>query len=82
MAGLTRLQMRLLGRAGHIVDVQTVDDSPTVEAYDAAVTGSAVNMGKWLPRAEQFVDLYQEQLAAMPVWLVSNGSLGFDDPEP
>jgi menaquinone-dependent protoporphyrinogen oxidase len=62
--------------------VQTVDDSPTVEAYDAAVTGSAVYMGKWLPRAEQFVDLYQERLAAMPVWLLSSGSLGFDDPEP
>ena len=58
---------RQLGRAGHTVDVQTVDDSPTVEAYDAAVIGSAVYMGKWLPQAEQFVDRHQEQLAAMPV---------------
>src|ERR1700682_6256675 len=71
-----------LGRAGHTVDVQTVDDSPTVEAYDAAVIGSAVYMGKWLPQAEQFVDLHQEQLPAMPVWLLSSGPLGFDDPEP
>ena len=72
---------RQLGRAGHTVDVQTVDDNPTVEAYDAAVIGSAVYMGKWLPQAKQFVDLHQEQLAAMPVWLFS-GPLGFDDPEP
>jgi menaquinone-dependent protoporphyrinogen oxidase len=48
----------------------------------AALIGSAVYKGKWLPQAEQFVDLYQEQLAAMPVWLLSSRPLGFDDPEP
>ncbi len=73
---------RELGTAGHTVDVQTVEDSPIVEEYDAAVIGSAVYMGKWLPEAEQFVDRHQAQLAAMPVWLFSSGPLGAVDPQP
>src|ERR1700730_13519726 len=71
-----------LGTAGHDVDVHTIEDSPAVEGYDAAVIGSAVYMGKWLPQAEQFVDRHQAQLAAMPVWLFSSGPLGSDDPQP
>src|ERR1700737_1990716 len=39
-------------------------------------------MGIWLPQAEQFVDRHQAQLAAMPVWLLSPGPLGSDDPQP
>jgi len=71
-----------LGTAGHDVDVQTIEDSPTVEGYDAAVIGSAVYMGNWLPQAVNFVDRHQAQLAAMPVWLFSSGPLGSDDPQP
>jgi menaquinone-dependent protoporphyrinogen oxidase len=73
---------RELGTAGHTVDVQSVEVSSTVEGYDAAVIGSAVYMGKWLPQAEQFVDRHQAHLAAMPVWLFSSGPLGSDDPQP
>jgi menaquinone-dependent protoporphyrinogen oxidase len=73
---------RELGAAGHTVDVQTVEDSTTVEGYDAAVIGSAVYMGNWLPQAVKFVDRHQAQLAAMPVWLFSSGPLGADDPQP
>ncbi len=73
---------RELATAGHTVDVHTVEDSPTVDGYDAAVIGSAVYMGKWLPQAVQFVGRHQAQLAAMPVWLFSSGPLGSDDPQP
>jgi menaquinone-dependent protoporphyrinogen oxidase len=68
--------------AGHTVDVQCVEDNPTVDEYDAAVIGSAVYMGKWLPQAEHFIGRHQAQLAAMPVWLFSSGPLGSDDPRP
>src|SRR3979411_1428816 len=71
-----------LGAAGHTVDVQTVEDSPTVEGYGAAVIGSAGYMGNGLPQARQFVDRHQAQLAAMPVWLFSSGPLGAHDPQP
>jgi menaquinone-dependent protoporphyrinogen oxidase len=73
---------RELGAAGHDVDVQTSEDSTTVEGYDAAVIGSAVYMGNWLTQAVQFVDRHQAQLAAIPVWLFSSGPLGADDPQP
>src|SRR5690349_3564329 len=73
---------RELGTAGHTVDVQSVDAVPTVDGYDAAVIGSAVYMGNWLPQAVRFIDRHQAQLAAMPVWLFSSGPLGADDPQP
>jgi menaquinone-dependent protoporphyrinogen oxidase len=73
---------RELGTAGHTVDVRAVETSPTVEGYDAAVIGSAIYMGSWLPHAVQFVDRNQAQLATMPVWLFSSGPLGLEDPEP
>jgi menaquinone-dependent protoporphyrinogen oxidase len=71
-----------LGKAGHTVDVHSVEDSPTVEGYDAAVIGSAVYMGNWLAQAVLFIDHNQVQLAAMPVWLFSSGPLGPDDAQP
>lgn len=73
---------RELGSAGHSVDVQAVEAGPTVEGYDAAVIGSAVYMGSWLPQAIQFVDRHQVQLGAMPVWLFSSGPLGAEEPQP
>jgi menaquinone-dependent protoporphyrinogen oxidase len=69
-----------LRSADHTVDLKTVDDAPAVENYDAAIVGSAVYMGKWLPRASQFVDRHQVELATLPIWLFSSGPLGEPDP--
>src|SRR5947209_7442041 len=73
---------RELGTTGHTVDVQTVEDHPYLDGYDAAVIGSAVYMGNWLPLAVQFLDRNQAELAAVPVWLSSSGPLGSADPQP
>lgn len=67
---------------GYAVDVGKIDDSMTVDRYDAAIVGSAVYMGKWLPEATEFVDHNRARLTEMPVWLFSSGPLGWDDPEP
>ena len=71
-----------LRSTGHAVDVRKVDDSPTVETYDAVIIGSAVYMGGWLPEARQFVEGNRARLAEVPIWLFSSGPLGQEHPHP
>jgi len=70
-----------LRTAGHSVTVEHAGGAMSVEGYDAALVGSAVYMGAWLPAARQFVERHAAALTAMPVWLFSSGPLG-DDPQP
>ena len=65
-----------LRTAGHTVTVEHANGAESVEGYDAAVVGSAVYMGAWLPEARQFVERNAAALTAMPVWLFSSGPLG------
>lgn len=72
-----------LRACGHTVEVRNAGDVSTLEQrYDAAIVGSAIYMGSWLPDARRFVERNREWLAAMPVWLFSSGPLGRDDPQP
>jgi len=71
-----------LRSGGQTVDVKTVDDAPPVESYDAAIIGSAVYMGRWLPPARKFVERHKTELAKMPVWLFSSGPLGIASTKP
>jgi menaquinone-dependent protoporphyrinogen oxidase len=67
---------------GHAVDVRDVDGGSTVAHYGAAIVGSAIYMGTWLPEARQFVERNWAWLADVPVWLFSSGPLGQGDPQP
>jgi menaquinone-dependent protoporphyrinogen oxidase len=67
--------------AGAVVDLRDAADAGEVAGYDAAVIGSAVYLGRWLPAARDLVDGHREVLSAMPVWLFSSGPLG-DPPVP
>jgi hypothetical protein len=53
----------------------------SLDGYDAAVLGSAVNRGKWLPVAEYFVETYQKKLSAIPVALFSVHSTMLENDE-
>lgn len=70
-----------LRAAGHTAEVRNVKEAPTVNGYDAAILGSAVYAGNWLPEARQYVEQNQEQFANILVWLFSSGPLG-EDPQP
>jgi menaquinone-dependent protoporphyrinogen oxidase len=61
---------------GAVVDVRDAAKAGEVAGYDAAVIGSAVYMGRWLPAARDLVERHREVLSAMPVWLFSSGPLG------
>jgi menaquinone-dependent protoporphyrinogen oxidase len=61
---------------GAVVDLRDAATAGEVAGYDAAVIGSAVYMGRWLPAARDLVEGHREVLRAMPVWLFSSGPLG------
>lgn len=54
---------------GHQVDVRPVESVRGLDGYDAAVVGSAIRAGKWLPEAQGFVEQHQAALNQMPVAL-------------
>jgi menaquinone-dependent protoporphyrinogen oxidase len=71
----------VLRERGHEVTVAQVEEVDDVEAFDAAVIGSAVYTGRWLKPAKEFVERHGEALAKRPVWLFSSGPIG-DPPKP
>jgi len=58
-----------LGARGFAVDVKPLTEQPALAGYRAAVLGSAIHGGKWLPEAAAYVEQNRVALAAMPVAL-------------
>lgn len=58
-----------LDERGFSVDVRPVKENPTVEGYQAVIAGSAVQYGKWLPEAIDFVKVNRAALQQVPVAL-------------
>jgi len=58
-----------LNERGFSVDVRPVKEDPQVEGYQAVIAGSAVQYGKWLPEALEFVKNNQAALQQLPVAL-------------
>lgn len=56
-----------LGARGYAVDVKPIKENPSLEGYDGAVLGSAVNGGKWLPEAIGFVESNKQALDKLPL---------------
>ncbi len=67
---------RHLTDAGFQVEVLAAESVGAMGAYDAAVLGSSVYMGSWLPAATKLVDRFQIDLRERPVWLFSSGPIG------
>jgi menaquinone-dependent protoporphyrinogen oxidase len=71
-----------LEQHGHAVDVRTPEQVEEVEEYDAAVVGSAVYAGNWMPAAKQLLERHAAPLSARPLWLFSSGPVGAPEPKP
>jgi menaquinone-dependent protoporphyrinogen oxidase len=65
-----------LSGEGHAVTVRDIEVVERAQRYDAAIVGSAVYMGKWMPEARRFVERNSAWLTTIPVWLFSSGPLG------
>jgi menaquinone-dependent protoporphyrinogen oxidase len=70
-----------LARRGHEATVVPAEEVNGLSGFEAAVIGSGVYAGHWLPAARELVETNATELAAIPVWLFSSGPLG-DPPKP
>lgn len=70
-----------LARFGHETTVIAPEDVGSLSGFDAAVIGSGVYAGHWLPGSRQLVEKNAAALVEMPVWLFSSGPVG-DPPKP
>ena len=60
---------KTLTALGFAVDVRPVQENPQIADYQAALLGSAVRYGNWLPEAVEFVKANQQALKEVPVAL-------------
>lgn len=65
-AGVAEAIGQALAAGGAAVDVRPVQEVTGLDPYRAAVIGSAVHSGKWLPEAMAFVEQHQAALRQMP----------------
>lgn len=65
-----------LRSAGHVVDLQPVDEIDALVGVDGVVLGSAIHNRAWLPPAVTFVEAHVAELSERPVWLFSVSSVG------
>lgn len=57
---------KTLAESGALVDVLPMQDVEDLAPYRAVVAGSAIQAGKWLPEAMQFIQIHQAALAHKP----------------
>ncbi len=62
-----------LRKAGNEVEVRPISELRDLSQYRAAVIGSPIYMGKWLPEAQVFVERHQQYLRGIPVAYVAVG---------
>lgn len=70
-----------LREAGHEVDCLSAELVQNLDAYDAAVIGSAVYMKRWRREAHRLLKREAKALAATPLWIFSSGPCG-ENPDP
>ena len=73
---------RTLSAAGLCADVRPIEEVSGLAGYDAAVLGSGIYVGRWLPQASEFVRAHAASLGELPVWMFSSGPLGSPKPMP
>lgn len=75
-AGIAERIAERLAAAGLEAEARPVGEVDDVAGYDAAIIGSGVYIGRWLPDAVAFVEDHATTLATMPSWLFCSGPLG------
>lgn len=72
-----------LEQHGHTVETRAAGHVQTVDQFDGVVIGAAVYAGRWVKGAHRFVDRFESELAARPLWVFSSGPTGTPPkPEP
>ncbi|NCC35289.1 MAG: flavodoxin, partial [Chloroflexia bacterium] len=66
---------------GYNVEVKPVKQVASLAGYQAAILGSAIRMGNWLPEIVTFIEANQATLKSLPVALFTVHMLHADDDE-
>lgn len=61
-----------LNATGLRAEVRAADEVVHIYLYDAVVLGSGVSNARWSPKAIEFLESFQEELATKPLWLFSD----------
>jgi menaquinone-dependent protoporphyrinogen oxidase len=69
-----------LADEGFQTDVLSAEKVKDVTGYDGVVIGSAVYIGMWRKEVNNFIQKFEKELAARPVWIFSSGPAGKGDP--
>jgi len=80
--GIGAAVAEVLRAAGIPVELQQVDEVADLGRFRAAVLGSVVYDGGWLPGAHGFLVAHERELAAIPTWLFASGPLDQVPPGP
>jgi len=71
-----------LRKAGDEVDLRPVTEVGDLSSYRAAIIGSPIYMGKWLPESQVFIERNQQRLRSMPVAFFAVGlTVKEEDPD-
>lgn len=73
--GIAAAVAEVLREAGIRVEFQPLDAVVDLSHAWAAILGSAVYDGGWLPGAQDFLTDHEQELAAIPTWLFASGPL-------
>ena len=65
-AGVAEAIGQTLATNGTIVDVRPIKEVTDLGSYRAAVIGSAVHSGKWMPEAMEFIERHHSALRQIP----------------
>lgn len=82
-SGMTVPMAAAIGEAvsasGALVDVLPIKDGISLDSYDAAIIGSSIRMGSWLPEAKKFVEANQATLNNLPTAIFTTHMLNRDE---
>ncbi len=71
---------QVLQQSGQQTEVLPAKNVRNLTPYKAVILGSAVYIGAWRKEALKFLQVHDQELAKMPVWLFSSGPTGEGDP--
>ncbi len=71
----------VLQQRGFETDIRLLKDSPRLNGYNAAVLGSAINGGLWLPESLEYLQTNRESLSRIPVAVFSVHGMALGESE-
>ncbi|WFN35855.1 flavodoxin domain-containing protein [Methanomicrobium antiquum] len=64
---------QILTEDGYDADSKNILDITQTDEYGAVIAGSAIQMGKWLPEAKDFMQTFKSHLNRVPLFVFSCG---------